>query len=97
MRRETAVTVIAVFVCAGIAYAADTGAEGPQTEFGKKTVNTIADTAKSAVSGTNKIAEDSVSDTIAAPGTAMQAVKDTANTALKGTDAAMKSLTGEDR
>jgi hypothetical protein len=65
-------------------------------DVGTETVGTVTSTAKSAVDGTAKVVETSVSDTVAAPKTAIQAVKDTANTALKGADAAMKAITGED-
>ncbi|GEM_PF-3959569 len=87
----------AILLLAGLLYASDEYAGSAKSEFGRKTVDTVTDTTKSAVSGTEKIATTSVSDTIAMPGTAIQAIKNTANTALKGTDAAMKTLTGEDK
>ena len=98
MKKFAAVVVLALFVCAGIAYAASECATTPSKgkDLGTKTVDTVTDTAKSAVNGTKNIAETSVKDTVAAPKTAIQAVKDTANTALKGTDAVMKTITGED-
>jgi len=86
--------VLALFVCAGIAYAADDSAK-TSSDVGRKTVDTVTDTAKSAVDGTTDTIKASVSDTVAAPETAIQAVKDTANTALNRTDAVMKSITGE--
>ena len=97
MNRKIMVLVSAALLCAGIAGASDEYTGAAESEFGRKTVNTVTDTTKSAVRGTEKIVKASVGDTVAAPKTAIQAVKDTANTALKGTDAAIKVLTGEDK
>ncbi len=95
---RTIIALIAVlFLSSGLASAANEYKGSAQSDFGRKTVNTVTDTTKSAVTGTESIVKTSASDTIAAPGAAIQSVKDTANTALKGTDAALKVLTGEDR
>lgn len=100
MKKCIIAAVLAFFVCVGIVCAADDGAKVPpkseDKDLGAKTVSTVTDTAKSAVKGTANIAETSVKDTVAAPKTAIQAVKDTANTALNRADAVMKTITGED-
>lgn len=89
---------LALFVCAGIACAADDSAKIPSKDkdLGRETVSTVTDTAKSAVDGTADIARTSVNDATAAPKTAIQAIKDTANTAFNRADAVMKTITGED-
>ena len=92
--------VIALLLCASTcAYAACNCARcaGQQGgDLGTKTVGAVTGTAQSAVSGTANIAETSVTNTARAPLTAIQAVKDTANTAFTTTDAAIKAFTGED-
>lgn len=91
------VMIAAVIGLTGIGYAEQKSPASTPDEFGDKTVNTVTGTAKSAVSETGNIAETSVKDPIAVPKTAIQAVKNTANTALTGADKAMKALTGEDQ
>ena len=97
MKIRIAAVIVAIFVSIGAAYAADNGKKVSSGDFGKKTVSTVTDTAQSAVKGTANIAKTSVNDTIAAPKTAIQAVKDTANTAFSGMDAAIKPYTDDGR
>jgi hypothetical protein len=96
MKRIVAVVAVILFGYAGIVCAADDKTNASEPNIGEKTVAAVTDTAKSAVSGTANIAQTSVADTAASPTTAIQAVKDTANTALDRTDAAIKTFTGED-
>ncbi len=96
MKMRIAIAMLAALVCAGAAHAACQCPKCRQEgDLGQKTASTVTDTARTAVNGTASVAETSVRDTAAAPTTAIQAVKDTANTALIKADAAIKSLTGE--
>ena len=91
MKVKAIVVIIAVFACAGFAYGAGSS-DDPATE----TVRTVGSTAQTAVSGTVSVAEMSVTDTAETPMTALTAVKDTASTAFRGADRAIKSITGEE-
>ena len=64
--------------------------------FVADTAETVTDTAQSTVRGTAEIAQASATDTVDAPATAIQAVKNTAHTALSGADKAIKSFTGQE-
>lgn len=98
MEKWMVLAILLVIVCTGIAYAADKDSKAPGADgFGEKTVRTITDTAQSTVEGTAKIAKTSVEDIGETPKTAIESVKDTANTALNRADAAIKTITGEDR
>jgi hypothetical protein len=101
MTAKLIVIVMALLLCAStFVYAACNCARCAQGQqggdLGTKTVGAVTGTAQSAVSGTAIVAETSVTNTVAAPLTAVQAVKDTANTAFTTTDAAIKAFTGED-
>ena len=90
--------VLAVLMCTGAAYAACSCPRCcPKGDLGQKTVGAVTGTAQSAVCETGNIAQASVSDTVSTPMTAIQAVKNTASTAVCGADAAIKALTGEDQ
>lgn len=89
--------ILALFLSSAVAHAEVRDTREWQSDVSKKTAIAVTDTAKSAVDNTVNIAETSVKDTAYAPKTAIDAVKDTANTALNTTDRALKTLTGEDR
>lgn len=93
-----AAVIMCAVICAGDAYAACrcSSSAQQQGDLGTKTVDAFTGTAQSAASGTATVAETSVKNTAAAPLTAVQAVKDTANTAFSKTDAAIKAFTGEE-
>jgi energy-converting hydrogenase Eha subunit B len=90
MKTKLIIVAAALLFWVGSANCTDDG------NLGTKTVGAVTGTAQSAVSGTATVAETSVTNTVAAPLTAVQAVKDTANTAFTKTDAAIKAFTGED-
>ena len=95
MTSKLILVAMALLLCIGSAGFASCAEQGE--DLGTKTVDAVTGTAQSALSGTATVAETSVTNTVAAPLTAVQAVKDTANTAFTTTDAAIKAFTGEDQ
>ena len=94
--KVVAAIMVAIVMCAGVAYAGPCCGKSSSNDPATQTVKTVGNTAQTAVSGTSNVAETSVTDTVNAPGTAITAVKDTANTAFRGADKAIKTLTGEE-
>ena len=94
--KKLTVVILAVLMFVGIAYAETQDTKDWQSDVSKKTAGAVTDTAESAVDNTANIAQTSVTDTGSTPATAIDAVKDTGDTALKGADKALKTLTGND-
>lgn len=90
MKKLLVVVILAMFVCTGLVYAAD---KGPVV----KAVNTVSDTAKSAVTGTANVAETTVTDTGSTAQSAVDAVGDTANAAVSGTKSVVDTVTGSNK
>ena len=91
----TAVTM-AICLCSGIALASNRCCGDRQGGAGEKTAAVVADTTQSAASGTAQVVQSSVRDTVETPKIAVQAVKDTAGTALHRADAAIRAFTGDE-
>lgn len=90
MKKLLVVVLLAMFVCSGLAYAAEHSTKGPVV----KAVSAVTDTAQTAVTGTANVAKTTVSDTGETAKTAVDVVGETANTAVSGTQSVVGSVTG---
>jgi len=84
-----------MFMSAAIVYAGCNCSKHSGPNIGTETADTVTGTTESAIKGTATVVEASVNNTAAAPLTAAQAAKDTANKAFSGTDSLIKTLTGD--
>jgi hypothetical protein len=94
--RTILIAVAAVLILPSMAYAGCNCPKCAKPGFGVKATDAIAAPAQSAVNSTACIAQATVTDTASAPMTAIQATKDTANTAFNKADAAIRSFTGDE-
>ena len=99
--KKLMIVAVAVLMCAGLAYAADSTA----TQAGKDAVNYVADTTGSVVTGTTDTAENAVTGTadttqsvVTDPGSvgtkAVNTVGNTANAIVTGTKNIVETATG---
>lgn len=98
MKREIVIAIIVVLTIGstGIAKAQCQCSKCKRTT-GEKTAEVVTGTAQQVSCATAQVMQTSVCNPPAVPMTAIQATKDTAGTALDRADAAIKSLTGQDR
>lgn len=94
--KKMIVVIAAMLMFAGVAHAGCGCGQRSGANLGKEVASTVTDTGKSAAEGTAKVVEDTATNTVQAPTTAIQATKDTAATALERADKAIKTFTGQE-
>jgi hypothetical protein len=92
--KKLVLVVLAVFLAAGIVWAADSTLKDSTVGVGKTAVKAVKDTAETAVNTTTDVTQTAVTDTKSTAGAAVDAVADTAKSAVTGTQSIVETVTG---